>query len=87
MKKLKNKLFYFNSFLIYMVLVIISIIVSFVYLEPGMKNFFLANFAANKVGSPNVIEIIIGDSSISKYPWPWANNMYTELLDYFETYA
>ena len=87
MKKLKNKRFYAVSFLIYLFMVLVAYIISVIYLEPNVRSFFLSFFSANKVGSENIIEIIVDDTSISKYPWPWSNNMYTEILDYLHTYA
>ena len=41
MKKIKNKLFYINSFLLYMFLAIVAFVLSFVYLEPNVKSFFI----------------------------------------------
>ena len=87
MKKLKNKRFYTVSFLIYLFMVLVSYVISVIYLEPNVRSFFLSFFSANKVGSENIIEIVVDDSSISKYPWPWSNEMYTEILDYLHTYA
>lgn len=85
MKKIKNKLFYINSFLLYMFLAIVAFVLSFVYLEPNVKSFFISTFMANKVGSENILEIIIDDAN-PEY-WPWTKAMYTDLLDYFSTYA
>lgn len=85
MKKIKNKLFYINSFLLYMFLAVIAFSLSFIYLEPNVKSFFISTFMANKVGSENIYEIIIDDAN-PEY-WPWTKNMYTDLLDYFSTYA
>ncbi|MBQ8459084.1 adenylate/guanylate cyclase domain-containing protein [bacterium] len=88
MKKNKNKLFfYINSCIVYCILAISVFILSAIYLEPNVKSFFISNFSANTVGTPNIVEVVIDDTSISKYPWPWANSMYTEILDYFHTYA
>ena len=87
MKNIKNKSFYVYSCLIYMFLAITAFMLSFVYLEPSVKSFFISTFSANKVGSESIVEIVIDDASISKYAWPWANNMYTEILDYFSTYS
>ncbi len=86
MKKIKNKLFYLNSCLIYIFFATAAFILSFIYLEPDVKSFFISTFAANKVGADNIVEVIIDDSS-TKYPWPWPNYMYTEILDYFSEYA
>ncbi|MBD5401700.1 adenylate/guanylate cyclase domain-containing protein [bacterium] len=87
MKKLKNKWFYINSALIYFVFVVIALVLSYTYLEPNFRSFFISNFSANKMEASNIVEIIIDDASISKYPWPWSKYMYVELLDYFSTYS
>ncbi len=87
MKKLKNKLFYLYAVLIYFVLASVMLILSAIYLEPEMRSFFIDRFSADKIGSSDVVVVVIDDTSISKYPWPWAKNMYTELLDFFDTYA
>ena len=87
MKKIKHKLFYLVSFFIYCIFALVAILLSLIYLEPELKGFFISSFAASKVGSPNIIEIVIDDASIGKYQWPWPKYMYTELLDYFHTYA
>lgn len=88
MKKGKNRLlFYINSCIIYFILAVSIFVLSTIYLEPNVKSFFVSTFSANKVGSPNIVEVVIDDASISKYQWPWANSMYTEILDYFHSYA
>lgn len=87
MKKIKHKFFYLVSFLIYCIFALTAVVLSFIYLEPEMKGFFISTFSANRVGSANIIEIVIDDASIGKYQWPWPKYMYTEILDYFHTYA
>ena len=87
MKKLKNKLFYFGAALIYIVLASFVLILSSMYLEPKMKSFFIDRFTAGNLGSDDIIEIVIDDASVREYSWPWSKYMYTELLDYFTTYA
>ncbi len=87
MKKIKHKLFYIGSFLIYMFLALAAFVLSYVYLEPNMKAFFIKNFTALKVSSPKIIDVVVDDTSINKYPLPWPKYMYTEILDYFSTYA
>lgn len=83
MKKIKNKLFYINSFLLYMFLAIVAFVLSFVYLEPNVKSFFISTFMANKVGSNDIVEIIMDD----KYIWPWQRTEQSEVLAYFSEYA
>ena len=87
MKKFKNKLFYLYSCLIYFVLAIVTFVLSAIYLEPNIKAFFIDNFSSKYPGSSNIVEVIIDDATIEKYPQPWPRYMYTELLDFFTTYA
>lgn len=87
MKKFKNKLFYLYSCLIYFVLAIVTFVLSAIYLEPNIKAFFIDNFSSKYPGSPNIVEVIIDDATIEKYPQPWPRYMYTELLDFFTSYA
>jgi adenylate cyclase len=87
MKKIKNKLFFVYSGIIYIFLAIIGLILSTVYLEPGVKSFVISKIAATGTGSPRIIEVVVDDYSLNEYAWPWSNGMYAELLDYFHTYA
>ncbi len=87
MKKFKNKLFYLYSSIIYFILALVVFVLSAVYLDVDVKAFFIDNFSSRYIGSKNIVEIVIDDSAISKYPPPWTRRMYTELLDFFHTYA
>ena len=86
MNILKNKWFYINSFIIYVVFSLVAFILSSIYLEPNVKSFFISSFMANKVGNPEIVEIVV-DESNPDYPYPLPLYMYTEILDYFTTYA
>ena len=86
MNILKNKWFYINSFIIYVVFSLVAFILSSIYLEPNVKSFFISSFMANKVGNPEIVEIVV-DESNPDYPYPLPLHMYTEILDYFTTYA
>lgn len=87
MKKFKNKLFYLFSCLMYLFLAVIVVILSYSYLEPNMKAFFISNFTALKASSPRIVDVVVDDASVSKYPLPWPKYMFTEMLDYFNSYA
>jgi hypothetical protein len=87
MKKIKNKLFFVYSGIIYIFLAIVAFVVSTIYLDPGVKSFVVSKIAATGTGSPRILEVVVDDYSLNKYPWPWSNGMYAELLDYFHTYA
>ena len=60
MKKFKFRWFYFNSFVLYLVLIIIFSILTLMFLEQPAYNFIISNFVANKTGSRDIIEIING---------------------------
>ena len=87
MKNLKNKWFYFNSSLLYLVLIFVFFILSLMFIEQYANSFLISNFAANKTGSQDIIEIVVDDKSIQEYKWPWAKDMYAQILDYFHSYA
>lgn len=86
MKNLKNKLFYLNSFILYLALVVVFFILSIMFLEQYANSFLISNFAANKSGSDDIAEIVIDDLSQQKYDWS-SNDMFAMLLDYLHTYS
>ena len=87
MKKFKNKLFYICTVFIYLFMVSVTLILSSVFLDSNIRNFFVSKFSANRVGSYDIINVVIDDSSLAKYPMPWSKNLYRELLAYFSEYA
>lgn len=89
MKKLKFRWFYVNSFLLYIVLIFVFSILTLMFLEQSAYNFIISNFAANKSGSRDIIEIIVDDASTQhpSYKWPWTKDKYADILDYFDSYA
>lgn len=87
MKKIKNKLFYLYSVILYTILAFIAFILSFIYLEPGIRSFFTSTFAAHNSGINNNTVIVVVDE-VSRREFPvWNTAISTELLDYFHTYA
>jgi len=87
MKKLKNKWFYVSSFFLYIILVFVFSILSLAFLEQYANGFLISNFAASTQGSSDIAEVVIDDYSVQEYKWPWAKDMYADLLDFFYTYA
>lgn len=89
MKKLKNRWFYVNSFLLYVVLIIIFSILTLMFLEQSAYNFLISTFSANKSGSADIIEIIVDDASTQKvqFKWPWSKDKYADILEYFTNYT
>ncbi len=88
MKKLKNKLFYVYSLIFYLILVFIFVILSDLFLKPTADSFAISNFAANKMISLDVMEIVIDDFTDQKYLFKTqGKDMTADILDYFYTYA
>ena len=87
MKKLKNKWFYVNSCLLYIALIFVFFVLALMFLEQYAVSFLISNFAANKNGSQDIVEIVIDDKSVQEHKWPWSKDMYSDVLDYFHTFA
>lgn len=87
MKKLKNKWFYLNSFLMYVALIFVFFILTLMFIEQHANSFLVSNFVANKWGSNDIIEVVVDDVSIQEHKWPWSKDMFAEILDYFHTYS
>lgn len=86
MKKFKNKIFYLYSFLIYLVLALITFVLSSQFLEPDVRSFLVSKFSANQPGLDTTIEVVVDDYSKEVYP-DWNSHTYTELVDFFYAYA
>ncbi len=89
MKKLKFRWFYFNSFLLYIILIVVFAILALLFLNRSANDFLISNFAANRSGSNNIIEIVIDDASTQQvnYKWPWAKDKYADILDFFDIFT
>ena len=87
MKILKNKWFYLNSFLIYIIIIVFAMLLSITFLETEIRAYFLSNFTANMPAFANKTKIVvIDDDTLKKYP-KWDKALFIELFDYFKTYA
>lgn len=87
MKKLKNKWFYFNSCLLYVILVYIFSMFTILFIEQYAGAFLISTFAANKAGSMNIMEVVVDDYSMQEYKTAWSKDRYADILDYFHKYA
>ena len=86
MKKIKNKLFYLYSLLIYLFLVVgISLLASY-YLSSSVNSYLINNFVSIGNGSHNIVEVVIDDDTNSDYS-PWNRLYEIQLLDFFYSYA
>lgn len=89
MKKLKNKLFYIYSFLLYLLLVCVFIILANKFIKPYANSFILSNITSDIESNKEIIEIVIDDATTQKYNWrnDPSKTLSKELLDYFYTYS
>ena len=85
MKNLQNKLFYFKSFLFYIVLILITLFFSSILIEEYANSFLISFFASRKPISSDIMEVVVDDYSIQKYKWE--KDTYADLLNYFSTYT
>lgn len=88
MRKFKNFWFYVGTSIIYIFLTIVISAIAATFLTKPVYGFLIKNFATLNVGPSNdTILVIIDDITAEKYSWPWTNEQYSALLDYFYTYA
>ena len=86
MKNVKNNIFYLYSFLIYLFLAAIVFVLTTLFLEPDVRSFLVSRFSANLHIMETTVEVVVDDYSKEVYP-DWNSSMYTEILDFFHTYA
>ena len=86
MKKLKNKIFYLYSFLVYLILAVAAFMLSEVYLEPDFRSYLISMFSANIHAPESTVEVVVDDYSREVYP-DWNNSYYTEILKFFNEYS
>ena len=84
-----KKLFYLYSFLLYVILVFIFVLLSDKFVKPMANSFILSRVTSNVTQSDNIIEIIIDDATSQKYNWrnDPSKKISKDLLDYFYTYS
>lgn len=86
MKKIKNKLFYLYSLLIYLFLVVGISLLASNYLSSSVNSYLINNFVSIGNGSHNIVEVVIDDDTNSDYS-PWNRLYEIQLLDFFYSYA
>ncbi len=86
MKKIKNKLFYLYSFVIYLFLVVCISFLASRYLSASVDSYLINNFVSIRNGSHNIAEVVIDDDTNSDYS-PWNRLYEIQLLDFFYSYA
>ena len=86
MKIFKGKSFFFKSALIYIFLVLVIAVISILLWEKPFYNIIVKNFA-KPVDSSQVVLVMIDDKSSNVYRWPWARELYSEVLNYINEYT
>ncbi|MBR1754453.1 adenylate/guanylate cyclase domain-containing protein [bacterium] len=79
-----------KSFLIFISVVTLFFVIYFIsstFFEPKAYNFFVQNFSASKVGSEDIVLIVIDDKSLSKIRWPWKRELYGQIFNFLNEYS
>lgn len=87
MKNLKSKAFFIYSFIFYIILSIVLILISWQILEPNAYNFMVKNFTALENASDDIVLVVIDDKSTAKYRWPWKRELYAKIFEYLTDYC
>ena len=87
MKNLKSKAFFIYSFIFYVILSFILVLISWQILEAGAYNFMVKNFSAVENASDKIAVVVIDDKSTSRYRWPWKRDLYAKIFEYLNTYC
>lgn len=87
MKIFKGKSFFFKSILIHVFLVSVVALVSIFFWEKSFYNVIVRSFAEPIADKSDVVLLMIDDKSTDVYRWPWARELYGEIVNYFNEYA
>ncbi|MBO6256415.1 CHASE2 domain-containing protein [bacterium] len=89
MNKIKNKWFYLYSFLSYVLLIMIFVLLSNRFIKPISDVFLISNFATGTNISNDVIEVVIDTQTDEKYHWvaDKKNEVTADFLSFFHKYA
>lgn len=87
MKNLKSKAFFIYSFIFYIILSCILILISWQIFEPDAYNFMTKTFSAKEYAPEDIVVIVIDDKSVAKYRWPWKRELYAKIFEYLNTYT
>lgn len=85
--KLKTRLLYIYTALVYLIIFLIVWFISYTFLFPNVYNFMLKAFSATEYGNPDTVIVAIDDKSIDKVRWPWKREMYAKIMNYFSEYT
>ncbi len=88
MKKFKNKLFYINAFILYLIFMFLASFLTLLLFDSSARNLLInQSTQLYRNGSADTLIVVIDDYSVQKYKWPWVRDQYTDLLNYFYKYA
>lgn len=82
-KDIKPVIIIFSIF----VFMLVAYVISTTFFEPKAYNFMVQNFAANKVGSGDIVIITIDDKSLARIRWPWKRELYSKVFEYLNKYT
>ena len=72
----------------FMLLAGIIFILSGIFAEPSINDFFTQKLVSHKThGSSDIVLVVIDDNSLAQIRWPWKRNLYSEIFDFLENKA
>ena len=87
MKLLKGKAFFFKSIVIHLFLMAVIAIISISFWEDSFYNILTKNLSKDISKNSSISLIMIDDKSTDTYRWPWARELYGEIIDYLNKYT
>ena len=89
MKRLKNNYFYLYSFLLYVVLVFVFLLLANKFIKPAADGFVLSKITSHARPSDEIIEVVVDDETVQRYNWrnDSTKDISADILDYFYSYA
>ncbi|MCI1273772.1 MAG: adenylate/guanylate cyclase domain-containing protein [Clostridiaceae bacterium] len=83
----KSKTVLICSVLIYFVIFMILILLSWNLIEPRAYNFMVKNYTATSLKDDSTVLVVIDDKSVARHRWPWKRELYGEIFSYLNTYG
>ena len=66
----------------------IIFVLSNVFVEPNINDFFVQKLVSHKAyGSNDIVLVVIDDNSLEQIRWPWKRDLYSEMFDFLENKA
>ena len=79
----------FIIFIIFLVLTVFVYCFSLRYIDVKVNDKFIKmlTYVKNSKNNNDVVLVVIDDKSVSKIPWPWTKNLYSNIFDFLENDA